>query len=185
MHVRRNCYIGVAAVPGGMTNVCLVKPSQPADPDLRDPAALLIRTLAGDPLLRDRFGDARLVKRPVVLGPLAVDVTGAAPDGLLIAGDAAGFVDPMTGDGLRFAIRGAELAAASALEALERGWTGVHTRLGARRRRAFASKQRFNRALRMLVASPRAIDAAAFGARMAPAVLRWVITRAGDCDVVD
>ena len=30
MHVRRGHYIGVAPVPGGLTNVCLVKPSWPA-----------------------------------------------------------------------------------------------------------------------------------------------------------
>ena len=35
-----------------------------------------------------------------------------AISGLLLAGDAAGFIDPMTGDGLRFAVRGGVLAAA-------------------------------------------------------------------------
>jgi len=40
--------------------------------------------------------------------------------GLLLAGDAAGFIDPITGDGLRFAVCGAELAATVALRALER-----------------------------------------------------------------
>ena len=69
------------------------------------------------------------------LGPLAVESTGASIDGLLLAGDAAGFIDPMTGDGLRFAVRGGELAAAAALEALQRGWSGVHARLDAARRR--------------------------------------------------
>ena len=37
----------------------------------------------------------------------------------------------MTGDGLRFAVQGAELAAAAALHALSRGWAGVHARLAA------------------------------------------------------
>ena len=53
-----------------------------------------------------------------MLGPLAVETTGAGLPGLLLAGDAAGFIDPMTGDGLRIAMRGGELAAAAALEAL-------------------------------------------------------------------
>jgi len=181
MHVRRNCYIGVAEVPGGLTNVCLVKPSAPADADLRDPGALLMRTLAAEPLLRDRFAGARPVTPPVVLGPLAVDVRPAAIDGLLLAGDAAGFIDPMTGDGLHFAFRGGELAAHAALRALERGWSGVHARLARERRAAFGSKWRFNRALRTLVASPGAVTAAAVGARLAPGVLRAVIARAGDC----
>jgi hypothetical protein len=79
-------------------------------------------------------------------------------------------------------VRGAELAAASALDALVHGWTGVHARLALARRRDFAGKYRFNRALRAIVASPRLVDAAAAGARVAPGVLRAVIARAGDCD---
>jgi len=185
MHVRRNRYIGVAPVPGGLTNVCLVRPSGPADPELADPAALLTRELARDSMLRDRFADARLVAPPVVLGPLAVDTPRAAIDGLLLAGDAAGFIDPMTGDGLRFAVHGGELAALAALEALEHGWTGVHSRLAADRRGAFAGKWRFNRVLRALVSSPRTVDAAAVAARLSPGVLRAVIARAGDCDLAE
>jgi len=183
MHVRRGRYIGVADLPDGLTNVCLVKPSGPGDVALRDPAALLKRELARDPMLRDRAAGARLAAPPVVLGPLAVDVRSEAINGLLLAGDAAGFIDPMTGDGLRFAIRGGELAAGAALHALQSGWTGVHAALDRERRRAFGGKWRFNRALRALVASPRAVDAAAVGARAVPALLRAVIARAGDCDV--
>jgi menaquinone-9 beta-reductase len=181
MHVRRNCYIGVAPVPGGLTNVCLVRPSGAGDTALADPAGLLTRAVAADSQLRDRFADARLVAPPVVLGPLAVESPHTTVDGLLFAGDAAGFIDPMTGDGLRFAVQGGELAAAAALQALEHGWTGVHARLAADRRRAFASKWRFNRALRALVSSAHAIDAAAVATRLAPGILRAVIARAGDC----
>jgi len=181
MHVRPGRYIGVAPVPGGLTNVCLVKASGPADRDLANPRALLTRELARDPVLRSRAAGARLVSAPVVLGPLAVDAVPAAIAGLLVAGDAAGFIDPMTGDGLRFAIRGAELTAAAALDALAHGWTGVHARLAETRAREFGGKWRFNRALRALVASPRAVDAATLGARVAPAVFRALIAHAGDC----
>jgi len=184
MHVRRGRYIGVAPIPGGLTNVCLVRPSRPGDAGLRDPAALLARELQRDPLLCDRAADARLATAPVVLGPLAVDVDqDAAIDGLLVAGDAGGFIDPMTGDGLRFAVRGGELAAAAALRALAHGWHGIHAQLAAERRAEFSGKWRFNRALRALVASPRAVGAAALGARVAPGVLARVIAHAGDCRV--
>jgi flavin-dependent dehydrogenase len=91
----------------------------------------------------------------------------------------------MTGDGLRFAVHGAELAAAAAYRALEHGWSGVHERLAAERRRAFAGKWRFNRALRTLVASPHGVDAAGLGARVAPAVFHSIIARAGDCSLAD
>ena len=181
MHVRRSHYIGVAPIPGSLTNVCLVKPSFAGDTALSDPATLLKTTLAGDPMLRDRASGARLIGSPIVLGPLAVDVRDAAIDGLLLAGDAAGFIDPMTGDGLRFAICGGELAAGAALRSLACGWAGVHAGLAADRRRAFGGKWRFNRALRALVASPRAVGAASIGARIAPAVLHAIIARAGDC----
>jgi flavin-dependent dehydrogenase len=181
MHVRRGHYIGIAPVPGELINVCLVKPSFAGDATLGDPRALLTRSLIDDPLLRDRAADARLISGPVVLGPLAVDVREAAIDGLLLAGDAAGFIDPMTGDGLRFAIHGGELAAAAGLQALARGWKGVHADLATERRRAFGGKWRFNRGLRAMVASPFAVDAAAIGARIAPPLLRALISRAGDC----
>jgi flavin-dependent dehydrogenase len=182
MHVRRGRYIGVAPVPGGLTNVCVVRGSGPADPELADPRALLARELARDPVLRDRAAGARLVTTPVVLGPLAVDAVPATIDGLLLAGDAAGFIDPMTGDGVRFAVRGAELAASAALDVLAHGWTGAHARLAASRRGEFNGKWRFNRVLRALVGSPRALDAVTIGARVAPAVFRAVIAHAGDCD---
>ena len=132
--------------------------------------------------MRDRFARARLVQPPVVLGPLAIDVVDGSLPGLLLAGDAAGFIDPMTGDGLRFAVRGGVLAADAALEALAGGWNGVHARLAGTRRREFGAKWRFNRALRATVASPAAVQAGALAARLWPGLLRRIISAAGDCD---
>ena len=101
--------------------------------------------------------------------------------GLLLAGDAAGFVDPMTGDGLRFAVRGGEMAADAAREALEHGWDHVQARLASRRRREFGRKWHFNRALRAVVASPSAVRFGGAVAAAAPAVVRAIVRRAGDC----
>ena len=184
MHVRRGSYVGVAPLPNGLTNVCLVKPAAPGDAEWRDPLGAVKRTLAGDRVLRDRFLRARFVSAPTVMGPLAVDATEAPlPDGLLLAGDAAGFVDPMTGDGLRFAVRGGELAAEAALRALADGWTGVPERLAAWRLQEFGSKFRFNRALRGVVGSPFAVRMATAGASLLRPLLQSVIYRAGDCDL--
>ncbi len=184
MHIRAGRYIGVAPLAHGLANVCLVKASSGADAVLREPAALLSRELSEDPLLRDRFMEARMIGRPTVLGPLAVDVlpSGVVPDGLLFAGDATGFIDPMTGDGLRFAIRGGELAALAALDALGNGWNGVHARLAQTRQKEFSAKWKFNRLLRAIVDSPTAVRAATGCARLAPAFIRALVVRAGDCD---
>ena len=183
MHVRRGRYIGIAAVPGGAANVCLVRPMTAGEAPMGGPSDLLDAELRRDPQLADRFRSARMVGQPVTLGPLAVDVRFEEISGLILAGDAAGFIDPMTGDGLRFAVRGGELAAEAALTALASGWTNAHARLASSRRREFGSKWRFNRTVRAIVASARAVDAAAMGARFAPAVFRRMVAFAGDCNL--
>src|SRR5688572_11665507 len=163
MHVRRGHYIGVAPVPGGLTNACLVIPYESGDAPLTRPAELLDRYLKADSELSARFASARAIGPPTMLGPMAVDASAAGEPGLLLAGDAAGFIDPMTGDGLRFALRGAELAAGIVREVIE-GTVPIdraHLELAARRRAAFQQKWRFNRALRALVSSPAGVHAAA------------------------
>ncbi len=177
MHVRRARYIGVAPLPEGLANACVVAPAMPG----RSPETFLLDALSTDPLLRERFASARLVTGVACLGPLAVDCSAAGAPGLLLAGDAAGFVDPMTGDGLRFAFRGGELAALEALRALDHeGVDHAHARLAAARAGEFAAKWRFNRTLRLLVAYPGAVRAAGYAAALAPHVLRRAIQYAGD-----
>jgi flavin-dependent dehydrogenase len=178
MHVRAAHYLGVAPLPNHVTNACVVTPK----PDGRSPEELLLAALLGDGQLRDRFADARLIGEPICLGPLAVDCDVAGAPGLLLAGDAAGFVDPMTGDGLRFAFRGAELAAGAAFSALEHGTDSAHIRLLTARRREFSSKWRFNRTMRWLVGYPGTVRAAGYGAAVLPQLLRRAIRYAGDVD---
>ena len=189
MHIRRGRYIGVAPLGGGISNVCLVLPWSGGEAvsracDFRDPPGLLRNAIAAEPALRGRFGGRVPVRDPIMLGPLAVDVVRGDIAGLLLAGDAAGFIDPMTGDGLRFAVRGGELAAAAALETLSHGWGGVHARLRAARQLEFASKWRFNRTLRALVSSSVGVRAASAGARFAPGIVRKLIVQAGDAQAV-
>jgi flavin-dependent dehydrogenase len=177
MHVRADCYLGLAPVPDGSTNACLVTADRRM---LARAPDVLAHRLCSDLALGPRFAAARLLAPPVTLGPLAVETSAAGVPGLLLAGDAAGFVDPMTGDGLRFAFRGAELAAAEAARALDEGWQGAHLRLHAARRREFAAKWRFNRALRALVAHPAAVRLASHAAALCPPLLRAAVRYAGD-----
>jgi flavin-dependent dehydrogenase len=180
MHIRADHYIGVAPLPGGLVNVCLVSEPHEAREGFREPAKLLLARLAADPQLRDRFARARLAAPVTMLGPLAVDAPIAGTRGLLLAGDAAGFVDPMTGDGLRFALRGGELAADVArhfLDAPEHTW---HETLTHRRTQEFANKQRFNRTIRALISSPSAVRLAGRAAAITPGLLRQLISYAAD-----
>lgn len=177
MHVRRGRYLGVAPVPSGLANVCLVVTGQDG---LDDPAALLLAAIRADAELRDRFAAARMIAPPAVLGPLAVDAPVPGAPGLLLAGDAAGFIDPMTGDGLRFAVRGGELAGEVALAAIAGRLAHPHARLGRLRRREFGAKWRFNRALRHLVDRGVTVELAGLVASSAPWILRRTIAFAGD-----
>jgi flavin-dependent dehydrogenase len=178
MHLRQDGYVGVAPLPGGLANVCVVR----ARPHLThgEPGeSVIVRALATDSALAARFTRARRVSEVSVLGPLAIDSEGAGCPGLLLAGDAAGFVDPMTGDGLRFAIRGGELAAEAAINELNSG-RSAYRALHARRMGEFAGKWRFNRVLRALVDSPRALTLAARAAHAWPAPVTRLVGVAGD-----
>jgi flavin-dependent dehydrogenase len=180
MHIRRGAYIGVAPLPGGLTNVSVVLDGRNGLPIPHgDQQAIVRRTLEGDAVLRDRFAVARQVSPVTVLGPLAVNARAAGCPGLLLAGDAAGFVDPMTGDGLRFALRGGELAAHAALDELASGQPAFE-RLGARRLREFSMKWRINRVLRVMVGSPRALGFAAFASTWWSSPVEYLIQIAGD-----
>ena len=176
MHVRSTYYVGIAPLPHGVTNACLVM----ANPGGSQLAECLTTMLRRDPMLGERFAEARMVTSPICLGPLAVDARAAGAPGLLLAGDAAGFVDPITGDGLRFALRGAELAAREAIQALEWGGESAHVKLFEARRREFAPKWRFNRTMRWIVTYPAAIRAAGYGAAIVPQLLQHAIRYAGD-----
>jgi flavin-dependent dehydrogenase len=178
MHIRADGYVGVAPLPEGVANLCVVR-SRAHLTAGRDADRVIADAIGADPGLADRFARARRVSDVTVLGPLGVDSSAPGCPGLLLAGDAAGFVDPMTGDGLRFAIRGGELAARAALAELESG-VPAFEQLRAWRTREFAGKWRINRTLRALVESPRALWCAARAAHAWPAPVTHLIGVAGD-----
>jgi flavin-dependent dehydrogenase len=183
MHIRRGSYIGVAPLPGGLTNVSVVTDGHGLLPTPRaEQQAIVRRALEADAVLRDRFAGATQVSPVTVMGPLAVNARAAGCPGLLLAGDAAGFVDPMTGDGLRFALRGGELAAHAALDELASGQPAF-ARLEVQRRREFLVKWRINRALRMMVGSPRALELAAVASAWWSSPVEYLIQLAGDVNL--
>jgi flavin-dependent dehydrogenase len=181
MHVRHGHYVGVAPLADGLANACLVLPHAAGD-WWRDARAKLMAAINADAQLAPRFARARMIDTPTVLGPMAVDAALPGTPGLLLAGDAAGFIDPMTGDGLTFALRGSVLAARVALDVLE-GRVPIESapdQLRIQRQHAFGAKWRFNRSLRRLVASPHSVSGAAVAARVLPGAFAAMIRYAGD-----
>ncbi len=120
IHLRRDGYCGVAHLPGGVANVTLAVPQA------------VVRTWRGNldagywawlrhcPGLRDRLGRAERVGPFVAVGPLGYHRRHVGRGRVLLVGDALAHADPMTGQGVYLALRGAELCAAAAGAALDR-----------------------------------------------------------------
>ena len=178
MHIRGGLYVGIAPVAPNLANVCLVTGRRQEG---RSPLEILTRVIGNDRGLAPRFTRAQFNHDVRVLGPLACEARAVGVEGAVLAGDAAGFVDPMTGDGLHLAMRSAMLAADAARHAIETGdFRGALDQLTRARAAAFARKLRFNRALRALVESPRAVDVAGWGAKLMPGLVSRAVRYAGD-----
>jgi geranylgeranyl reductase family protein len=118
----------------------------------------------------------------MMMGPLAYRVDEPRVGGVLLAGDAAGFYDPFTGEGLYTALRSAEMLAEAAQPALERGdvSVGALAPYAAARRAAFADKARVTRVLQFLIARRRLANTAAHFLKRRPALLSRLMGVIGD-----
>jgi menaquinone-9 beta-reductase len=100
-----------------------------------------------------RLANAEIVGPVRGVGPLAHAVRATSGPGWLLVGDAAGFFDPLTGEGVYRALKGAHLAA----DAVDRALAGDLQALPGyqrARREAFAAKERLTALLQLFVRVP-------------------------------
>jgi flavin-dependent dehydrogenase len=97
------------------------------------------------------------------LGPLAFRASRTSHAGALLIGDAAGFYDPFTGEGVFHALRSAELAAREIVSALaDGGLTATRFyQFHCEQRRAIVGKERLARAIQAIISRPIAANALA------------------------
>jgi len=109
------------------------------------------------PHLARRLEGAERVAPVRALGPLAHRVVEPRAGGVLLVGDAAGFYDPFTGEGIFTALRSAELAASTIAQALRAGDVSAAalSAYARARRAAFAGKARVTRALQTVLGHRR------------------------------
>jgi geranylgeranyl reductase family protein len=109
------------------------------------------------PHLARRLAGAARVAPIQALGPLAHRVDPPRVGGVLLIGDAAGFYDPFTGEGVFTALRSAELAVETISAALRADdvSVGALAAYERARRQAFAGKARVTRALQFLIGHRR------------------------------
>ena len=118
----------------------------------------------------------------MAMGPLAYRVGEPRVGGVLLAGDAAGFYDPFTGEGLYTALRSAELLAEVAHPALTSGdvSAGALAPYARAKRAAFADKARVTQALQLIIAHRRLANIAARFLQRRPALLGTLMGVIGD-----
>ena len=162
MHLGDGGYCGIAPLGDGIANVAMV---------LRDAAARVrgrveacfwevVRSLPG---LAGRLDRAALTRPVLATGPLSFRARRLSAEGVLLVGDAGGFYDPFTGQGVHRALVSASLAARVALAALAAGDLSAE-RLRAydhRRRAAFRGSHAVEWLVQQFIWRPALFDRAA------------------------
>ena len=131
-------------VAAGIGNLSLVVPIAEGRRHKADLAGYFDRATRALPGFRERLRDARRIGPVHALGPLAYDVLPPRDDGVVLVGDAGGFLDPFTGEGIYAALRSAELAAEIGARAVRAGDVSASalSPVHARRVAEFAAKAR-------------------------------------------
>jgi menaquinone-9 beta-reductase len=155
-------YVGLAPVPGGRVNVGIVLIGRTWRRRLRESgaAATAAAVMRAIPEAED---DPVPWGRPTVCddiegaSPVGLGVRRRAGDGWLLVGDASGFLDPFTGEGLHRALVTAEIGA-MAVDRYLAGDRGALRRYEREIARRVRTKDVVSRVVQAFVAHPRAFD---------------------------
>jgi flavin-dependent dehydrogenase len=163
-----NGYCGVQPVSDDTVNVCALVRS--------DVATTLEAVFQQASQLRARAEQWERITAPVSTAPVLHRKPACARDGVLLAGDAAGFIDPFAGDGISLAMRSGRAAAEcvvrknSSLEDACREYEAVY-------REQFAPLIAASSRVRGLVTLPGIARRFAVQMLRVPGVLPWVIRK--------
>jgi flavin-dependent dehydrogenase len=184
MHVGGGGYCGIAPLSPTRANVAFVLSRgemRAAGGDLEGFYRESLRRRW--PRLSERLEGADLLEPPGAIGPLAVEVDAVTAPGALLVGDAAGFYDPFTGEGVTLALRSAEIAARAIEETLAAPRARPRQRFESyerARRAATRDKFRFNKVLQLAVGCPEVADHVARRLARRPDLADRLVGIAGD-----
>ena len=153
MHVSRPGYTGISSVGKDRANVVLVVNRQSMHGEKPDKFYL-------DAVLRNRhrrkiLQDAECIESVRTIESLAFSVKPVTCGGLLLVGDAMGFIDPFTGEGIYLSLRSSEIAVEVADQAFKKSDWSVETLKDyeVRRRQEFDKKFLLSRIFQKLIYS--------------------------------
>jgi geranylgeranyl reductase family protein len=148
MHVGNGYYVGLAPLAGNRLNVGM---ALPLDGDRRSAEDRFEAAISGLPAVAQRLAGTRRLTPIRGASPIGHRVRATAGRGWMLVGDAAGFIDPFTGEGIYRALRSARAAA----EALEPGLDDrAAGRYRAARQQAFAAKDALTWTIQGMLATP-------------------------------
>jgi len=127
MHVAAGCCVGLSPVGAARTNITVVIDARGRERiGPADACGLARAVIASMPALRGRIPRDLLAATPYLAsGPFDRPVRHCVFDGAALVGDAAGYYDPFTGQGIFQALIGAELLVRTALSTLAAGDTSA------------------------------------------------------------
>ncbi len=161
MHVSRPGYTGISAVGNGQVNVVLVVARSALNGDgVEKSATFYHRVLMKNRRRREVLRNAERVEPVRSVESLAFTVAPVPCGGLVLVGDATGFIDPFTGEGIFLSLRSAQIAgevihAGFQSSNFSRSFFSVHD---ARRREEFRGKFLLSRVLQRLIYNPSFCD---------------------------
>lgn len=144
LHLRKGIVVGLAPVGGGLSNMTIGVMGEHAKQAAGRFDAFIKETVGRLPYLANRMPVAKPVDAVLACGPFDRPNAAAAP-GLMLIGDAAGYYDPLTGQGIYKALRSAELAVPHALASLRSGLDWPLRQYDYRLRAEFADSHRLQR----------------------------------------
>ena len=155
-------YVGLAPVPDGRVNVGIVLGRRWQRPlHDRGAASVASQILAAAAGRTSGIGKLAVLDQVAGVRPVSGAVTRRAGAGWLLVGDAAGFLDPFTGEGIHRALVSAELASATIHDVLAgRGGARLPDYDAAMRRR-FGSKDLVSRLVQAFLGQPALFEYAA------------------------
>jgi flavin-dependent dehydrogenase len=155
MRVRGGRTCGYAPLPHG-GNVTLVIPADEASEVGGSPRDFFNAALSEFPEVEARVRASGLEAEVLVTGPFDRPVRRAWSPGAILVGDAAGYYDPFTGQGIYQALRSARLAAEAIDNALTDSESETRTlaRYGRRMRIEFGPKRGLQRLIEAAVSRP-------------------------------
>jgi menaquinone-9 beta-reductase len=183
MHVGTGGYCGVAPLPEDRLNVAIVVKADAVTSSGMTATKYFEHWIESMPALRLLLAHCRRISSVRGVGPIGSRARRASTAGALVVGDAAGFFDPFTGEGIFRALRGAELVADVGYDALLREDVSNESlsRYDSLRGRAFGKKHAVTALVQLFVQFPALMEYALPRLSSRRASLQALGSVLGDC----